>query len=585
MENNEKLNNLRHTCAHLTAAAVLTLYPDAKITIGPAIEGGFYYDIDFAQPISEADLPKIEQKMKEILKTWTGYSKREVTEQEAKEIYKNNPYKLELIDEISKRGEPITLYKMGEFEDLCRGGHTDNPRQEIGAFKLLSLAGAYWRGSEKNKMLTRIYGTCFSTKEELENHLTMLEEAKKRDHKKLGKELDLFTFSPLIGPGLPLWTPKGTIIREELNDFIWKLRKEKGYQKVTIPHITKKDLYETSGHWDKFKDELFKIETREGNLFAMKPMNCPHHIQIFAHVPRSYKEMPVRFTETTMVYRDEQSGELSGLSRVRSITQDDAHVFLRKSQIEEEFMRTWDIIDTFYKTFGFELEVRLSLHDPEHMEKYIGDEEVWQEAEDKLRDVARKRGVKAYEAPGEAALYGPKIDFMTKDALGREWQVATIQLDLNLPKRFGLKITNEKGETEEIVMMHCAVMGSIERFVSILIEHYAGAFPVWLSPMQVAVLPLSDKFEKTASQIYAAMTQVGIRAEIDLSNQTIGAKIREATLQKVPYMCIIGKTEEVKAEETGKLHVSVRTREGKDLGMQEVPTFISNIKEEIEQKS
>ncbi|MDQ5901084.1 MAG: threonyl-tRNA synthetase, partial [Patescibacteria group bacterium] len=382
MNNIEKLSHIRHSTAHLLAAAVLRLWPDTKITIGPAIETGFYYDFEFSTPISENDFPKIEKKMIDTLKDWEGFAHREVSVDEANEIYKDNPYKRELIAEIVAKGEKITLYKAGYFEDLCRGGHSENPREDIGAFKLLSLAGAYWRGSEKNKMLSRIYGTAFSTQKELDEYLQMLEEAKKRDHKKLGKELDLFIFSPLVGGGLALWTPRGTILRDELDNFVWSIRKKYGYQKVSIPHITKKDLYETSGHWEKFSDELFNIKTREGDLFAMKPMNCPHHTQLYGYKNRSYRELPLRFSETTMCYRDEQSGELSGLSRLRAFTQDDAHVFLRKSNIESEFLQTWDIVDEFYKSFGFDLRVRLSLHDPEHPEKYLGDQKVWKDAED-----------------------------------------------------------------------------------------------------------------------------------------------------------------------------------------------------------
>jgi threonyl-tRNA synthetase len=579
MNNQEKLNNLRHSTAHLLAAAVLDLYPGTKLTIGPTIESGFYYDFEFVNSISEEDFPKIEQKMTEILKIWDGFSKREVSEKEAKEFYKDNPYKRELVDEIVQKNEPITFYKVGDFEDLCRGGHAEDPKNDIGAFKLLSLAGAYWRGSEKNTMLTRIYGTAFPTQKELDDHLLMLEEAKKRDHKKLGKELDLFIFSPLVGGGLALWTPKGTILRQELDNFIWSIRRKYGYERVTIPHITKKDLYEVSGHWEKFSDELFKIETREGDLFAMKPMNCPHHTQLYAYKPRSYKELPIRFSETTMCYRDEQSGELSGLSRLRAFTQDDAHVFLRKSHIQDEFLRTWDIVDEFYSAFGFDLKVRLSLHDPEQMEKYLGDSEVWKNAEDQLRAVVTKRKVEAYEGIGEAAMYGPKLDFITRDALGREWQVATIQLDLNQPKRFGLVCINEEGKEEDIVMMHCAVMGSIERFTSILIEHYAGAFPLWLSPVQVQLLPIADRHTDFAEKTAEEMRKHGIRVEVNHKAETLQGKIRDAALQKVPYLGIIG-DKEIEAEA-----VSVRVRGGTDEGQTKISEFLQRIEKEIDKKA
>lgn len=579
MNSSDQLHNLRHSAAHLLAAAVLRLWPDTKLTIGPAIENGFYYDFDFTHPISESDLEKIEKMMAKTLPDWHEFTHREVTPDEAREIYKDNPYKLELIEEIVAKNKPITLYKAGRFEDLCRGGHSENPAHDIGAFKLLSMAGAYWRGDEKKPMLTRIYGTVFPTQQELDEHLTMLEEAKKRDHKKLGKELDLFVFSPLVGGGLPLWTPRGTIIREELNDFIWSLRKKKGYQRVAIPHITKKDLYETSGHWDKFSEELFKIQTREGDLFAMKPMNCPHHTQIYASHPRSYRDLPIRYTETTMVYRDEQSGELSGLSRVRSITQDDAHVFLRKSHIQEEFLRTWDIVDEFYSAFGFSLRVRLSLHDPEHMEKYLGDKAVWDDAENQLREVVKTRGIEAYEGIGEAAMYGPKLDFMTYDALGREWQVATIQLDLNQPQRFGLTCVNEEGQAEQIVMMHCAVMGSIERFTSILIEHFAGAFPLWLAPVQIELLPIADRHAEYAEKAAEELREKGIRVEVNNKTGTLQGKIRDAALQKVPYLGIIGDKE---IEENA---VSLRVRGGEDQVKLSLTELLQRLVNEIDKKA
>jgi threonyl-tRNA synthetase len=582
MENNEKLQHLRHSFAHLLAAAVMELYPDAKRTIGPAIETGFYYDFEFKNPISEKDLPKIEQKMRELVKKWHGFERQEVSKDEALKRVGDNEYKKELINEFSKEGQPISFYKSGEFEDLCRGGHFENPKEQMKNFKLLSIAGAYWRGDEKNKMLTRIYGTAFPTKEELEKYLWQLEEAKKRDHKKLGKELDLFTFSDLVGPGLPLWTPKGTILRDLLDGFVWELRKERGYMKVAIPHITKKELYETSGHWTKFANELFKIKSREGHEFAMKPMNCPHHTQIFAHVPRSYKDMPQRYTETTMVYRDEQTGELSGLSRVRSVTQDDAHVFARRSQMKEEFEKVWDIVEKFYGAFGFELRVRLSLHDPKNMSAYLGTPELWAEAEGIIREIAQDKKANYFEGIGEAAFYGPKVDFMAKDAIGREHQVATIQLDINMPERFNLFCINEKGEEERIVMIHAAIMGSIERFLSVLIEHVAGAFPVWLSPVQVAIMPVADRHLEIAQQVKSALDAQNVRVELNGDNKTLGSKIREATLQKVPYMVIIGDKEQEKSK-NGKMEVSVRTREGKDLGSLELNNFISQITDQIEQ--
>ena len=483
MESQEHLAHIRHTLAHLLAQAVKEHYPTAFLTLGPSIDNGFYYDIDFVtDKLSDEDLVKIEKTMRKNLPSWTEFTHKEVSKEEALEIFKGNPYKEELINEIAERGEKITLYTCGGFTDLCRGGHAENPAKEIPAdsFKLDRIAGAYWRGDEKNKMLTRIYGLAFENKGELDAYITQQEEAKKRDHKKLGIELDLFTFSELVGPGLPLWTPKGTTVRHLLDGYVWELRQAKGYEKVEIPHITKKDLYEKSGHWEKYKDDLFRITTREGHEFAMKPMNCPHHTQIYARKQWSYRELPQRYANTTTCYRDEQSGELSGLSRVRAFAQDDAHVFCRMSQAREEFLKIWDIVETFYKTFGFELKVRISKHDPAHPEKYLGDKERWAFAENMLEEIAKGKNVETFEGIGEAAFYGPKLDFMANDAIGRQWQVATIQLDMNMPERFDLDCVNEKGEKERIVMIHAAIMGSIERFMSILIEHTAGVFPTWL---------------------------------------------------------------------------------------------------------
>ncbi len=572
------LQKLRHSCAHLLAAAVTSLWPDAKPTIGPPTDTGFYYDFDLPQPISAKDLPKIEKRMRQIVKNWTKFEKEKISYQKAKQLFAHNPYKLELIEELKAQNQPITIYKSGDFIDLCKGGHIDNPANNLKHFKLLSVAGAYWRGDENNKMLTRIYGTCFFTQKELDDYLHILEEAKKRDHKKLGPQLDLFTFSPLVGSGLPLWTPKGTILRNLLDDFVWQLRAQKGYQKVTIPHLTKKDLYETSGHWQKFADELFKIKTREGHLFALKPMNCPHHTQIYTSRQRSYKELPQRYAETTMVYRDEQSGELGGLTRVRSITQDDAHVFCRFNQIEAEINAIWDIIDTFYPTFGFKLNIRLSFHDPDNFDQYLGTPQIWQKAEKIIRDIAQKRVKDFSIASGEAAFYGPKIDFISHDSLGREWQVATIQLDINMPERFDLFCINEKGEKERIVMLHAAIMGSIERFVGVLIEHFAGAFPTWLAPEQIWVLPISEKHQSYAQQLHSTLTthnfRVVLKAEASLSK-----RLRTFQLQKIPYAIIIGD------KEVNDNLVSIRTRTGKQINQVPLDKFINSVTTEINHRS
>lgn len=554
MSNNaEQLEHLRHTTAHLLAAAVLELYPDAKPTIGPPIERGFYYDFDFGDTkIGDDDLKKIEKRMRKILPTWKEMTGQEATREEAQKLYEAsdgksaNEYKLKLIEELYEGGETMTLYTAGTFADLCRGGHIENPAESIDpkAFALLSVAGAYWRGDENNPMLTRIYGTAFETQEELEAELARLEEAKERDHKRIGPALDLFTFSELVGPGLPLFTPRGTRVRNLLDDLVWHLRREKGYEQVDIPHITKKALYETSGHWDKFADELFRITTREGHEFALKPMNCPHHTQIFKRKQWSYRDMPKRYANTTKVYRDEQTGELAGLSRVRAITQDDAHVFCRESQVKEEFLKIWDIVDAFYVACGFpELKVAVSGHDPKNADAYLGDQAAWEKTEQALMEIAKERGVDAPLQPGEAAFYGPKIDFIAKDSLDREWQVATIQLDMNLPERFDLFCIDENGEKEQIVMIHAAIMGAIERFLSVLIEHTAGDFPVWMTPVQVALIPVSDKHEEKAADIAQKLSSAGVRVEISRATESLGKRIREAELMKIPYMAVVGDKE------------------------------------------
>ena len=583
---NESLIQKRHTLAHLLAKVIVTQYPHAKPTIGPSIENGFYYDFDFSggeAPTTE-DLKGIEKQMRKILPSWKEFSHREVIADEALEVFKENAYKSELIKDLEKEGAVITLYTVGsgdqEFTDLCRGGHSEKPAEEIASdsFTLHSVAGAYWRGDEKNPMLTRIYGYAFDTKDELDAYLAQIEEAKARDHRKLGKELDLFTFSELVGSGLPLWTPKGTKIRHLLDTYIWELRSKHGYDRVTIPHITKKNLYETSGHWDKFADELFRITTREGKEYALKPMNCPHHTQIFDRQPHSYRNMPQRYAETTMVYRDEQSGELGGLTRVLSITQDDSHVFCRHNQVKQEFFKIWDIIDTFYGTFGFKLRVRLSFHDPKEFGKYLGTPEVWDNAENALREIAKERNADYFEAQGEAAMYGPKLDFMAQDSLGREHQVATIQLDMNLPERFDLTCINEQGEKERIVMIHCAIMGSIERFAAVLIEHLGGNFPLWLSPEQVRIIPVSEIHTAYAKTVFDELKAVGIRATLDDSNESMGKKIRGAKKERLPYFVVVGD------KEVAEKNVTLESRSGTSTQMS-LSSLANHLLAEIETKA
>ncbi len=505
---------VRHTLAHLLAAAVLQHYPHAKPTIGPPIEHGFYYDFDFGDGPKPGlqDLPRLTETMRSLLPQWKEWKRTVVSAAEARERFAGNPYKQELIDELEREGATITLYTCGGFTDLCRGGHTPHPAQDIDpeSFTLDRIAGAYWRGDERNPMLTRIYGLAFSSKEQLEEFLRQREEAKQRDHRKLGRELDLFTFSDLVGSGLPLWTPRGTTVRTLLDQYVWQLRKRYGYQCVTIPHLTRRALYETSGHWEKFADELFTITSREGKEYAVKPMNCPHHTQLFARRPHSYREMPQRYAETTMVYRDEQSGELGGLTRVLSITQDDSHVFCRVNQIRDEFFAIWDIIDTFYHTFHFTLRVRLSFHDPNHPEKYLGSPEVWRRAEEALRSIAAERGAAYFEAPGEAAMYGPKLDFLAKDSLGR---------------------------------IHCAVMGSLERFIAVLLEHTGGHLPFWLAPEQVRLLPVGEAHRAQAQAIARRLEQEGIRSSLAEPDTSIGKRVREAVAQKIPIRAVVGDRE------------------------------------------
>jgi len=541
----EQLYKNRHSLSHIMTMAVLELYPDAGLGVGPVIENGFYQDYDLPEPISDEIFKKLEKRMREIIKQKISFEQHHVGFKEALKEYKDDPYKTELIKELKEKGEKdVSFYKSDWFENLCLGPHVDST-QEIDptSFKLTKVAGSYWRGDEKNQMLTRIYGVAFANKKDLKAHLAMLEEAKKRDHRKLGKELDLFTFSDLVGPGLPLFTPRGTVVRNMLDEFVWTLRRARGYAKVEIPHITKKDLYEKSGHWEKFEEDLFKIETREGHEFAMKPMNCPHHTQIYKRRKWSYRDMPRRYANTTMVYRDEQTGELSGLARVRSITQDDAHVFCRESQVKVEAFKIWDIIETFYGAFGFELSLRLSSHDPKHMENYLGDEKTWDKAVDEFKSWLKERKADYIEGVGEAAFYGPKIDFIAKDSIGREWQVATIQMDRSMPESFDLTCVNEKGEDERIVMIHAAIMGAIERFMAVLIEHVAGSFPMWLAPEQIRLSTVSEDYIGFAEELREKLADTGLRVELDASNEKVGKKIRDAAKMKIPWTIVIGEKE------------------------------------------
>jgi threonyl-tRNA synthetase len=575
----DKMHNIRHSLAHIMAMAVLKKFPDAKLGIGPVIDNGFYYDFLLPEKLSDADIPKIQKEMKKIIQQKIEFTKEISSRSDALKKVKDNKYKKELVDELPDN-EEISFYACGDFEDLCAGPHVkDSSEIKANAFALTSIAGAYWRGDEKNDMLTRIYGVAFANKEELDEYLLMLEEAKKRDHRKLGKELDLFTFSELVGAGLALWTPKGTVLRNELDNYVWELRRRYDYQAVTIPHITKKDLYETSGHWDKFSDELFKITTREGHEFAMKPMNCPHHTQIYAHLPRSYRDLPQRYAETTMVYRDEQSGELVGLSRVRCISQDDAHVFCRDNQVKEEILKIVDIVENFYKPFGFDLKIRLSLHDPDKFDNYIGSKDNWAKMEKQLRGLLKEQKIEHYEAIGEAAMYGPKIDFITHDSLKREWQVATIQLDRNMPERFKLTCTNEDNKEESVVMLHAAITGSIERFIAILIEHLGGNFPLWCSPVQIKIMSVGASHIEFCKNLKKEFIEQNLRIELDDGSETIGNKIRKNATQRIPYTLVIGD------KEMNSKKLSVRVRGQKDLLEIDKSEFVAKIKEDIKNRT
>lgn len=576
--NSELLTNLRHSCAHLLAKTVLEMYPGSHNAIGPSIENGFYQDFDMGtHVISDADLPKIEERMRQILPSWTHFEFNEVTLDEARKLFSHNPYKIELLEEFATDGKKLLTNNPGNFLDLCKMGHIENPSQEMQHFKLLSVAGAYWRGNEKNKMLTRIYGTCWPTQKELDDYLNMLEESRKRDHRKLGKELDLFYFSDLVGPGLPLFTPKGTIIRRELEAFVQSLQEPFGYTRVLIPHLAKIELYQKSGHWLKYKENMFQITSDDGVKFAMKPMNCPHHIELFSRKQFSYRELPQRYSEVTAVYRQEKAGELLGLSRVYMLTQDDAHVFCTEEQAVQESLNVYKIIKDFYAVFDFGvgMKVRLSLRDPNKPEKYLGNDTIWKKSEDMMREVAKQAGLEVYEGVGEAAFYAPKLDFMAYDSLGREWQLATIQLDLNFADRFDLKYADKDGMLKRPVIIHRAILGSVERFMSILIEHYAGAFPLWLAPIQVVILPISDKFVQYAQSVLDSLKSANIRAELNDKNEPLNARIRDAEMQKIPYILVVGDKE----VESGS--VSIRHRGQKESFVQKLQEFTNQLKADI----
>lgn len=577
----DKLHNIRHSLAHLLAMAVLEKDPGAKLGIGPVIDNGFYYDFEFSNgytPTPE-DLKGFQKAMKKMAGRGLAFEGRAVSADEAKKMFATQPYKTELINEFSSEGKNLTLYTTGDFTDLCKGGHIETTKEiDTDAFAITHTAGAYWRGNEKNPMLTRIYGLAFESGEALDAYKTQMEEAKKRDHRKLGKELGLFTIIDEIGAGLPLFYPKGATLRKTIEDFISELQKKRGYQDIWIPHITKGTLYEISGHLDKY-DAMYTPMKIDDHDYYVKPMNCPHFMMLYKTLPHSYKELPVRYTATTTNYRYEKSGELSGLTRVRSLTQDDCHVFARPDQIESEIDLMLDMIKEVYAGFGLtDFYVRISLRDPKNKEKFIGSDEVWDTAENALRTIVKKTGWKHEEAQDEAAFYGPKLDFMFKDAIGREWQLSTIQLDFNLPERFELDYVNETNEKVRPVVIHRAVLGSTERFMGVMIEHFAGNFPLWLSPVQIKILPISEKYTRYAEKVQTELLNADMRVELDDSNESLGKRIRIAKMEKVPYILVLGEKE----VEAGT--VTAERRDGAHMDAVSLMDFISTATKEITSK-
>ena len=585
----------RHSLAHVLAMAVLDLWPDTKLGIGPAIENGFYYDFDFRKvkiqkqefKLSPDELPRIEKRMHEIIEKDFKFIKEEIDAKKAKKIFENQPYKLELIEELVKEKKPITIYytcpaKIKNcFVDLCAGPHVDSTKDLRSTnFKLTKIAGAYWRGSEENPMLTRIYAAAFESLAELKNYLKIQEEAEKRDHRKLGKDLGLFVFSDLVGPGLPLYTFKGATIRNIIVDYSNQLREKIGYKEVHTPQINKAELFKVSGHYEKYKDSMFKvISNYTDEEYYLKPMNCPQHTQIYASQMRSYRDLPIRIADFAMLYRDEKPGELSGLSRLRAFSQDDGHCFCTEDQIKDEFSSLLAVIEEAMKTYKMDYFIRLSLRDEKNKEKYLGDDKTWKQSQKILEDLLKEKKIKYVRAEGEAAFYGPKMDLVAKDSLGREWQLSTIQLDFNMPKRFGLEYVSEDGKKYTPAMIHSAIVGSPDRFLGILIEHYAGAFPVWLAPVQVWVAPVSEKHEKYAEKIAEDLKENEIRVELNNENETISKRIREGELQKIPYILVVGD------KEKNSNTVRVRERSKGDLGEMKIDKFVAKIKLEIKQRS
>lgn len=584
----QKLWALRHSAEHILTQAMEKLWPGQIIkAMGPAIDTGFYFDFDTTNglKITEADFPKIEKEMKKIVQLSMPFEKVIVTPEKAREMFADNPYKQEWIDKAVKDKEEISLYwtgdpgKGGSFVDVCAGPHVAKTI-EVKAFKLLSIAGAYWHGDEKNKMLTRIYGTAFETQEELDKYVWQLEEAKKRDHRKIGKDMDLFVFSDLVGPGLPLYTKKGAFVRKMLQDWVNSLQKGIGYEEVWTPQVTKADLFKTSGHYDKYKESMFKVVSNYSEEeYFLKPMNCPMHTQIYASKSRSYRDLPVRISDFANLYRDEKPGELSGLTRLRCFSQDDGHSFCREDQIETEVENVMSVIAAALKPFGMKSWTRLSLWDPANKDKYLGSPDVWEKSQKTLEDILIKNKIEYKKVEGEAAIYGPKMDVIAVDALGREWQISTIQLDMIMPVRFGLEYADSDGSVKTPIMIHRAILGSPERFMGLLLEHTAGNLPLWLSPVQVSVLPISDKTINYSEEVLKSLQENGVRADLNRDADSLGKKIRNAEASKVPYMLIVGE------KEAETKQVSVRQRGQKDLGSMKVSEFVEKIMKEVEEKT
>jgi threonyl-tRNA synthetase len=587
----EKIEKIRHSLAHLLAGAVLQKFPQAKLGIGPVIENGFYYDFLLPRSLTPEDLKELENIMKKWIEAKLPFQKKIVTAREAKKLFQNQSFKLELIQDFQKEKKTLSVYITGKktknkkentfyFIDLCQGGHVKNTSEiNKDAFRLTKIAGAYWKGNEKNPQLQRIYGVAFETKEELENYFQILEEAKKRDHRVLGKELKLFTIIDEVGGGLPLFYPKGAILRRIVEDFITELQEKDGYVPIWIPHITKGELYKISGHLDKYDAMYPPMELKDEANYYLKPMNCPHFMMLYKSEPHSYKELPLRYTSTTTVYRYEKSGELSGLTRVRALTQDDCHIFCTPSQIEGEINLILDMIEETYKAFGFsDFWVRISTRDPQNKDKYIGDEKIWNNSEKILKKLIKGRGWKNEIGKGEAAFYGPKLDFMIKDVLQREWQLSTIQLDMNLPQRFELEYTGEDGKKHRPVVIHRAILGSTERFLAILLEHYGGNLPLWLSPIQVRVIPIADRHRAYGEKILKTLKENGIRADLAPQGETLGKNIRDGELEKIPYLIVVGDKEEKEKA------VNVRKRHNPKTKDYKLENLIEELKKEIENK-